>query len=226
MFQRVNQLLVCWSISVDQDLRYLCSTKLAFLLPTTCVSDAPPPLNSHCFSGATNNTDWQVTEVTFHSWPSLPHRFTLLYGRAWLTIIYAERSNTQPSLDVLELRHSVEEFCENIEAEYPPPGFAPANSKQKYIDVQTCTQWINGSRPVPLAIQMPTALALTALTDPSTLLGRYGPASVSFLVEDPHGIYTDGVLVIRSLIRSNRASSLAHEDGVLQTSWEAVTGHR
>ena len=162
------------SLSAALNLSQLPNTKFA-LAPINVTSPAPEA------PGGTTN-------LTYSPWPEPPYSIPLLdtglpFLELYLIIGAAAKFETSPVISVLELCHFLQDFSDNIQREYPAPGFVPRHAAQSTIDVSSYTRWRIVVCEGPFGGRVPTAAVLVAFDLLGKLLRRYGPSEIVWSIE-------------------------------------------
>ena len=161
--------------------------------------------------------------VKYAPWPK-DYSFLLLgpditHYNARFYIVSAFRIVSFPAIKLSELQLLVRDFADNLEQEYPVPGFIPNLAKQSSIDVDSRTKWIIDLRQGMLHGRMPTELMLAALDLMVSLLDRHGPSTIHWAIRAGGAItpWAYGRLSIKPLVKASSKKSLPSEEGGLQT---------
>ena len=146
------------------------------LLPVNVTSESIP---QNTVIPSTNLTS---TNVTFTPWPRLPYHIRLPSENYTLCITLVFEWNSRPAIDLVDLMDFISIFGENLEAEYPPPAFAPRRAGSKHIDGKTFTRWVIAVQRSIMGKAVPTEVVLECLEELKILLRRHSPSSISSVI--------------------------------------------
>ena len=167
----------------------------------------------------------KTINLTYYLWPKQPYEISL-HGpglqllNVVLVISVAQEFRSSPMVSVSELRHFIQDFADNIQREYPIPGFIPHHATQSIIDISSYTRWIINIDEGMFRGRLPTAAALAALNELGKQVGRYGPSRVSWLIYEDVGVrlpWASGNLIVENIegVFLNKSSS--HDNGTFHT---------
>ena len=163
----------------------------------------------------------QIQNLTFRPWPELPYRIPL-YSRSGipdLSISYAiPLRRRRPPIDIKAFQGFVEEFRDNLAAEYPDPSYAPRHARQFHFDLESYTKWSIELNEEFLGYRLPIEWGLLALNEISRQLGVHGPANLYFKIREDKLTYTYGFLIVQDFGGPSLESSLADGNTISQTS--------
>lgn len=116
------------------------------------------------------------------------------------------------------LQEFLQDFCDNLEQEYPIPGFVPRQAQQHHIDIQSYTAWTIEIYEGPLGNRLPTEFALVTLDEVARQLGRHGPANLWFGITEGTTTYSAGFLTLKEFGGESSNGSLVNGNTIFQTS--------
>ena len=128
------------------------------------------------------STNLTSTNVTFIPWPVFPYYVSLPSENYTLGLTFASQWISWPPIDLVDLMDFISVFGENLEAEYPPPAFAPRRAGSKDIDGKTFTRWTITYERSVLGKAVPTEVVLECLEKLNSLLRRHGPSTISSVI--------------------------------------------
>ena len=117
-----------------------------------------------------------------------------------------------------ELQDFVKEFRDNIEQEYPIPGYVPRHARQSTVDIESYTAWTIEINEGLFGYRLPTEWALLALDELVRQLGSHGPADLIFSVKEASATYMYGVLDIKDFGISSLSPILTNRSTMFHTS--------
>ena len=117
-----------------------------------------------------------------------------------------------------KLQDFIKEFRDNIEQEYPIPGYVPRHARQSIVNIESYTTWTIEIDEGILGHRLPTEWALLALDELARQLGSHGPADLLFSVKEASATYIYGGLSIREFGISSLNPTLANRSAVFHTS--------
>ena len=159
-------------------------------------------------------------DLTFSPWPARPYRIPLHShtGIAELVISLAASFHSRRPVSVPRLQEFLQDFCDNIESEYPIPGYVPRQAKQYNIDLDSYTEWLIDINEGLFGYRLPTEWALLALDELARQLGSHGPANMFFSIIKEGRTYNYGFLIIKEFGGPSLDASLTNTKSIFQTS--------
>ncbi|KAM0804269.1 hypothetical protein BDR22DRAFT_657085 [Usnea florida] len=210
-------------------LRWLPLLALSSLPVSMCAAiNTPPSLNLFAPSDMTNVTQLPLetpsdhpANLTYAPWPPRPLWIELhpRFSSAYLVIFTVEPFRGSWPIRVPALQNFLGEFRDNLESEYPIPGFLPSVARQSTVDVESYSSWTIELEDTLFGLRLPTEYAVLALDELARLMGTHGPATLSLGVQEgrsPLGIGTLAIKPFGSGELSNQ--SLSNSRSVFQTS--------
>lgn len=169
----------------------LISTIFALTIPSSATHSSTLLLNTSLAKNPLNITNPALevpAEITrFTPWPSIPYRTPLSgYGLWFLDLsLYIPRAvvESSPTLSVPELCHFLQDFADNVQREYPVPGFVPRHTSQSTIDISSYKRWSISVTEGPWHGRLPTAVLLAVLNELGKLLRLHGPSKILWFVK-------------------------------------------
>ena len=168
------------------------SATLALIAPSSAAHRLPLLQNTSLASLTPINLTGHVLEapgehvnLTFSPWPGIPFEVPMHgpgpeHSDVYLVIARVQRIRSWPMIEVPALQRFLRDFADNIKQKYPVPGFVPQRASSTFIDVLTYTTWKIHLYKGRFRAQLPTALALTALSELERMLGQYGPSDIVY----------------------------------------------
>lgn len=189
------------------------------LLPNTKIALAPVNITSPALE-----VPGKTTKLAYSPWPKQPFMIPLLdtglpFLRLYLLISLAEKFESSPMISATELQHFLQDFANNIQREYPVPGFVPRHATQSTIDVSSYTRWNIEINEGPFRGRLPTAVALVAFDVLGKLLRRYGPSRIAWAIKDVElrTPWAYGTLYIEKIVELSLNKSSSNENSNFQT---------
>ena len=192
----------------------------------------PPSLNLFAPSDIMNVTQSSskapsehLANLTYAPWPARPIQIKLhpRFSSPDLVIWTVELFQGRWPIRVPALQDFLEEFRDNLESEYPIPGFLPSVARLSTIDVESYSSWTIEFSDTFLGLRLPTEFAILVLDELARLMGTHGPATLLFGVQDGRFMLCYGILTFKQLGSgevSNR--SLSNRKSVFHTSQTKV----
>ena len=177
---------------VDVTMRrpFLISNTLALTFRLSA-THSPPLLNTSLALTPLDTTS-PALEVSagisrFAPWPSIPYRIPLSGQGLWildLTLYIPQAAaESSPTLSVPDLCHFLQTFADNVQREYPVPGFVPRHASLSTIDILSYKRWTIDANEGPWHGRLPTAVLLAVLNELEKLLRLHGPSSILWFIK-------------------------------------------
>ena len=180
----------------------------------------PLPLDTINTTNLSPQAPQHVQNLTFTPWPATPYQIPL-YSRSGipdLVFIVAKSFHGRRPVRVQSLEDFLEEFRDNIDSEYPDPGYGPRLARQSHIDIESYTKWSIEINEGIFGYRLTTEWCLLALFELRRQVGSHGPANVFFSVKEERSTYTYGYLIIEEIGGPSLKASLADGESKFQTS--------
>lgn len=197
----------------------LASASAALTMPSTPYEHVPSdPIN--LTNSSLNAPPGHLQNLTYAPWPAQPYEIQLhpRFGFPNLLILQAREFHGTRPVSVPSLQGFLQEFCDNIEQEYPVPSFVPRKAQQHTIDIQSYTAWSIEFSEGILGHRMRTDVALVALHELARQLGSHGPSTILFSVRERVVAISYGYLDIKEFGAVSVNGSLAKGNSIFQTS--------
>ena len=210
-------------------LRWLPLLALSTLPVSMCAAiNTPPSLNLFAPSDMTNVTQPPLetpsdhpANLTYAPWPPRPFQIELhpRFSSAYLAIFTVEPFRGSWPIRVPALQDFLGDFRDNLESEYPIPGFIPSVARQSTVDVESYSSWTIELSETLFGLRLPTEYGVLALDELARLMGVHGPATLLFGVLEGRFLLGYGLLTIKPLGRGGFSNqSLSNSKSIFQTS--------
>ena len=197
-------------------LALLVSTSTTLRIPSLGYSLPLVPINN------TNNSPQAPSRhfpnLTFSPWPARPYQVAIVprFGFPDLVILFV--GSVYGPIRVPELQDFLLEFRDNIEREYPVPGYVPRLARQSIVDLESYTLWTIDMNEGLFGRRLPTEWALLALDELVRQLGRHGPAELMFSIKEARSTYSFGFFTIKEFGGPTLNASLVKGKSIFETS--------
>lgn len=176
-------------------LALLVSTSTTLRIPSLGYSLPLVPLNY------TNNSpkapSRHFPNLAFSPWPTRPYQVAIVPRFGFPDLVILSVSSVHGPVRVPELQDFLREFRDNIEREYPVPGYVPRLARQSIVDMESYTLWTIDMNEGLFGRRLPTEWALLALDELVRQLGSHGPAELMFSIKEARSTYSYGFFTIQ-----------------------------
>lgn len=197
-------------------LALLVSTSTALRIPSLDYSLPLVPINY------TNNSPQAPTRhfpnLAFSPWPARPYQVAIVPRFGFPDLVILSVGSVHGPVRVQELQDFLREFRDNIEREYPVPGYVPRLARQSIVDLESYTQWTIDMNEGIFGRRLPTEWALLGLDELVKQLGSHGPAELMFSIKEARSTYSYGFLIIQELGGPTPNATLVKGKSVFETS--------
>ena len=200
-------------------LALLFSTSTTLRIPSSLgYSIQPVPINNTNISPQAPSR--QFPDIAFAPWPARPYQVAIAprFGFPDLCILAVESYHARQPVRVQEVQDFLREFRDNIEREYPIPGYVPRLARQSIIDMETYTEWVIDINEGLFGRRLRTEWALLALDEIARQLGSHGPANLLFSIKEARSTYTYGFFTIMEFGGRTLNATLANGKTNFETS--------
>lgn len=155
------------------------------LVPINYTNKSPQPPSRH------------IPNLAFSPWPARPYQVAIVPRFGFPDLVILSVGSVHGPVRVPELQDFVREFRDNIEREYPVPGYVPRLARQSIVDLESYTMWTIDMNEGMFGRRLPTEWALLALDELVRQLGSHGPAELFFSIKEARSTYSYGFLTIQ-----------------------------
>lgn len=135
--------------------------------------------------------------LAFSPWPARPYQVAIVPRFGFPDLVILSVGSVHGPVRVLELQDFLREFRDNIEREYPVPGYVPRLARQSIVDMESYTLWTIDMNEGLFGRRLPTEWALLALDELVRQLGSHGPAELMFSIKEARSTYSYGFFTIQ-----------------------------
>lgn len=176
-------------------LALLVSTSTTLRIPSLGYSLPLVPLNyTNNFPKAPSR---HSPNLAFSPWPARPYQVAIVPRFGFPDLVILSVGSVHSPVRVPELQDFLREFRDNIEREYPVPGYVPRLARQSIVDMESYTLWTIDMNEGLFGRRLPTEWALLALDELVRQLGSHGPAELMFSIKEARSTYSYGFFTIQ-----------------------------